>query len=286
VTVCLTKLSRCTVAIAIALGSWSATAFAQATPQAPRFDHQGHTAKVKSELDCNNCHKLSPKNGWAQNLPVGKAGEVHSACSAAGCHQAQYQDFSKGRNSAFCFTCHTSKLGKALVFPPYRSRSESDFHLAKFSHKDHMREGMKGCELCHSPLKKQKSGSVKEMSTVGHDTCGNAICHGERVPPQLALCTGCHIDRPKELKVAERASSEMTGYRVDKLFSHTDHAKKSKKDQCGTCHVNVAVGAGTRPPLPPMIACESCHNGTDAFAALGTLCKKCHVAPEVHDAAK
>jgi hypothetical protein len=70
---------------------------------------------------------------------------------------------------------------------------------------------------------------------------------------------------------------ELDAYRVRPPFSHPEHKKRSRDDQCMKCHVNVAVGAGVPPPLPPMPACEKCHDGDGAFRALGTTCGRCHV---------
>src|SRR5262245_26665492 len=112
-------------------------------PTPSRFHHEAHAAKVKEkgvpDVACNGCHKLEAKTNWEQALPVGKAGGVHSACSSAGCHQAIYNEFKKHRDSPFCFTCHVEKLGKKLVYPPYRERGVSDFQLSTFAHKEHIR---------------------------------------------------------------------------------------------------------------------------------------------------
>jgi c(7)-type cytochrome triheme protein len=239
----------------------------------PRFAHAVHK-DVKKAPTCNDCHKLSAATGWAQKTPVIKGREPHQPCSMSGCHQDRYIHFSASKDLNFCLQCHIARPEGKLRYPPYRSRGESDFWLAGFDHADHMREGNRGCPLCHDLDKAPAKGASKEMRRVGHDTCGNTICHGERVEPKMAGC-GCHVAKDKT-QVELSASSEWTQFRVKKLFSHRAHAKASKSNECGQCHTNVAVKKGERVLLPPMIACESCHNGKQAFDALGATCTKCH----------
>jgi cytochrome c7-like protein len=248
-----------------------------AVPERPtRYDHASHAAKAKKEIACNACHKLSEKTGWAQKLPVGRAGEVHTPCSDAGCHQSTYLTMKKGRNTSLCFTCHVSKFGKKLIYPPYRERGPSNFFLAKFSHEVHINAQKKGCEACHAAAEAPDPVG-REMKRAGHEACSEASCHGARVKPPMGECTGCHTERKKDDGVMPARSLEPDWYRARPPFSHAAHKAKSKDDQCIKCHANAAVGAGAAPPLPPMPACEKCHDGESAFRALGTTCGRCHV---------
>jgi c(7)-type cytochrome triheme protein len=253
-----------------------ATSASAAEPR--RYDHDAHSAALKkksgAKIACNDCHKLRAEDGWVQKLPVGKAGEVHSPCSNAGCHQDIYSKFRK-RDSAFCFGCHLKKLGKQLHFPPYRERGPSDYYLSTFGHKDHLQTGTKKCAQCHTVLLRAIPGSTKELTRVSHDRCGTANCHGQKIKPLMASCEGCHTEKGT-LAVPKLASSTENIYRTRKLFSHLPHAKKSPKDDCTTCHANIAAERGQQVPLPAMPACETCHNGQPVFSGLGTDCAKCH----------
>src|SRR5262245_22632412 len=204
-----------------------------------RYDHAAHEKAVKEknvkEIACNSCHKLEAKNAWEQRMPVGKAGGVHTPCSNAGCHQDVYARFKKNRDTPFCFTCHLNRLGKELQFPPYRERGAGDFYLSTFGHKEHFRKGNKGCQQCHTLFSRAVEGSSKEMKRVSHDRCGNQICHGESIKPLMDDCSGCHTLKPSD-DIPALSSSNANIYRVRKTFSHTEHAKKSPKDACGTCH--------------------------------------------------
>lgn len=271
-------------ALAIVFALFAATPAHSAEPPR-RYDHAAHAAALQKKsggtLGCNECHKLKAEDGWKQKLPVGKAGEVHSPCSNSGCHQDIYSRFKK-RDSAFCFGCHVKKLGKELHFPPYRERGAGDYYLANFSHEDHLRVGTKNCRQCHTPLLRPIPGSTKELTRVSHDRCGTAGCHGQKVKPLMSSCEGCHSTKGAAA-VPKLASSIDNIYRTRKLFAHLPHAKKSPKDECTTCHNNVGVARGQQVPLPPMIACESCHNGKPVFSGLGTECARCHAgtAPPV-----
>jgi hypothetical protein len=251
------------------------------TSEAARYNHARHATAAKKDIACNNCHKLSEKTGWLQKTPIGKAGEVHTPCSNAGCHQSTYLSLKRSRKADFCFTCHVSKLGKKLIFPPYRERGPSDFYLAKFSHEVHIQAEKENCEACHQV----GLPGLREMKRAGHDACSEAACHGEQIKPLMASCAGCHADRRPQDGVEPASALMLDAYRVRPPFSHIEHKKKSKDDACNKCHANVGVRSGQAPPLPPMAACEKCHDGEAAFRALGTTCQKCHTRSEAVSAA-
>src|SRR2546423_648175 len=56
-------------------------------------------------------------------------------------------------------------------------------------------------------------------------------------------------------------------------FSPPRHQQVSGA-KCMSCHANATTA--DRPERPAMKACESCHDGKQAFDARGTHCGKCH----------
>ena len=246
-----------------------------------RFSHQQHG---KNAENCTSCHRISAATKWLEKgkVATGRGGNEHRPCSNGGCHANQ---FTTRRAGAFCWSCHVGTL-RSVRYPPYRRRGESEFVLQKFSHKAHIRDGNKGCEQCHTPEKKKKTRkkadprTETDMIAVSHQVCGETICHGDKVSPMMSECASCHAVKAEGAKVAPLATSVWSNKRVAVAFGHTEHMKASKEDACGTCHTNTQVGTGEVIPLPMMQTCESCHDGTRAFSALGFDCVKCHVVPD------
>jgi hypothetical protein len=235
-----------------------------------RFDHAVHK---KNPVPCNDCHRLSASSGWLQKIAVGKAGEVHEPCSGGKCHFNKYVRFNKSKDLPFCLECHVDRPQGKLRYPPYRDRGAGDFWLARFDHGVHLAQQGSTCESCHAPRKSPIKG--REIGRSAHEGCASAPCHGEKTPPKMNACEGCHKSREgAEVQIA--ASSAPSHYRVSTSFAHAAHEKSAKSNVCKDCHTNTAVKMGELVPLPPMIACEHCHDGKAAFAALGTACTKCH----------
>jgi hypothetical protein len=130
-----------------------------------------------------------------------------------------------------------------------------EFHV-QFSHAKHVQMN-KDCGGCHGP-----NGGKAES---GHVAC--ARCHSAGTLPDMNFCGGCHKLGPAPPKEEEEASAFRT------TFSHSRHWQVSKTN-CNSCHAN--AGTAERPERPPMKACESCHDGKQAFDARGTHCGKCH----------
>lgn len=224
--------------------------------------------------ECTHCHRT---RGTEQAL---RGRMRHSACN--GCHPIA-QLARGGVAPALCSSCHIT--GRRFRFPPYPRRGEGDFVLARFDHGAHTRGGEAGCAQCHrltaAAKRKVDKSPEPEMADIGHGTCGESICHGERVAPQMGECTACHVPIPAGTEVPPAASAEWDPYRVAWTFSHVGHARKAGAAPCAKCHTNADVqAAGARVPLPPMEACASCHQGQVAFSTVGTRCGWCHLHPE------
>lgn len=272
-------------ALALLVGLGGGEAWAENNK--PRFSHAQHAERTP---DCTGCHRISEASGWQERQLVGtgRGGNEHRPCSNGGCHANQWGSRTA---SAFCWTCHTGTL-RTVRYPPYAVRGESEFYLKPFSHKAHIREGNKGCEQCHTlakkkPLKAPRGAKKDEllwdgrvdMVTVGHQVCGERICHGGEIKPHMSSCAGCHVQRGDQ-EVTPLATASTSSYRVKYAFDHAAHEKGSGDGACATCHINAAVGAGEVVPMPPMVSCEGCHNGSRAFSALGHACRRCHLVPE------
>ncbi len=247
-----------------------------AAQESPRFSHAQHEKSVPA---CTSCHTMSASNRWTAPAPVASGKQGHEPCSSCHEHQNMFRPPfpPKQVRLAFCGTCHASggtDFSRAK-YPPYRSKGSdaaaSDFWLASFDHARHLQlqGGDKGCEGCH----KTDGRSIRPPR---HDGCASSGCHGGPAKPAMSACAGCHVPRAGQAVVA-LASRTWDDYRVKYSFSHAQHAAVSKQDACARCHGNTAVAAGQTVPLPPMIACESCHDGKQAFAALGTRCRSCHL---------
>lgn len=259
---------------AVALG-WGGAGVAEVNAQeasavGARFPHDKHLDKIRS---CTGCHELDKKT-WEQK---GKVARNHAPCNTPVCHGEEW----KKEPGDFCLTCHQKNL--QVKYPPYRARGESDWVLAKFSHKGHIKDqGDKACQSCHAtlkvkaPAKGSDARPVADMGDATHKAC--AKCHDKGQAPAMADCVGCHAERSG--KVEPSASASWDNYRVTYAFRHADHAKASKKNECGSCHKNAQTDAGQAVPLPAMIDCEGCHNGEVAFNARGTECRRCHQIPE------
>jgi hypothetical protein len=235
-----------------------------------RFDHR--QPAEHAQQPCASCHRMSAGSDWSQRGRIG-----HYACSK--CHDIAKMAGSGRNPPPLCYSCHQ---GDGYRFPPHRRRGASDFVLARFGHADHQRDGNRGCTQCHRLTDAARKNPTKdpspEMGVVGHETCGESICHGERVQPTMATCDGCHVRRSGE--VEPLASAKDDPFRVAWAFSHVGHEAKAGEAACGKCHTNAATGPGEVVPMPPMDACAGCHHGQGVFSTTGIQCGWCHVQPE------
>ncbi len=240
----------------------------------PRFDH---LSEKHATVACNDCHDRSKSNGWGH---VRFPKKDHKPCENAGCHAGKLVKFDP-RKPEFCRTCHVAGPGghginiHKAVYPPYRSGEHSQFTLASSGHKTHVEAGK--CEVCHTHDRAESGGP--DMVFTGHRGC--AGCHESKAKPAMATCNGCHVKKAPEEALA---SSTWSDYRVSNLFTHASHAKKTGKNECASCHVNAKVEKGVHTPLPAMADCTSCHDGDQAFDAVGSQCRRCHESAQISEA--
>jgi hypothetical protein len=208
------------------------------------FDHNIHDGVVVSRNveppACVDCHQLDARRAAPQR-------PGHAACFKSGCHVQE-------KSARMCRACHDSEAPKKkarAAYPPYALDPD---HALRFSHERHAEAA---CESCHRMEPKAKRPAP-------HARC--ASCHAE-TEPRMSDCAKCHR------AIAGRAVGPALvpgPYRV--TFEHRTHAK----EPCLTCHAGVAAAKGDDLPPPPMTACEGCHDGQKAFAALGPTCRRCH----------
>lgn len=259
------------------------------------FDHLFHDSRLNvkglESLPCRRCH-----------LPTAK-GDVpapgHGACFAAGCHDEPAAD-AGDEARALCLACHDRRRparGAGFVSAGSASRD----YGVRFPHDRH---GEASCERCHAVPSSDaapapvgaRAGKAPRTQAAPGKTRGPAP-PAPRAPH--ARCLDCHGPTEKSssfpLATCERCHDALGGrfeapalspgvYSVGGRFNHTTHlarpagpAKPSGAGRCGPCHDNL-LGTSTRQiPSPPMTACESCHDGQTAFAALEPTCTRCHV---------
>lgn len=258
------KRTACTLLLMVA--SWAGTAAAE--PK--RFDH---FQEKHAEVACNDCHRRGEKQKWRHvTFP-----KKHKPCENSGCHAGKVLSFDP-RKPGFCRTCHLPGRGgrginsRRLVYPPYRKGEERQLALASSDHAKHQEAGK--CSDCHERDEAHSGGP--DVVLVGHEGC--AACHGKETKPAMDQCGGCHVKKDQTVMFA---SSEWSNYRVANVFSHEKHEEKTGKNECTACHVNTKVKKGTQVPLPAMKDCLSCHDGDQAFDALGSQCRRCHESPQI-----
>jgi hypothetical protein len=225
-----------------------------------------------AEVECNSCHLRSKANEW-EHVRFPK--KNHKPCESSGCHPGQLVKFDP-RKPKYCRTCHVAGPGgrginiHKVVYPPYRKGEETQWGLASSNHAAHIETGK--CETCHVANAKDRT---PDMIFTGHSGC--ATCHGEKEKPLMSDCKSCHLKKAADTALA---SGVATPYRVTKRFTHAGHAEKSKKDECSVCHANAKVPKGKIAPLPSMADCTTCHDGDQAFDAVGSTCRRCHESNE------
>lgn len=113
-----------------------------------------------------------------------------------------------------------------------------------FSHAPH--QGMAECLDCHVGIDKSTSLAQRHI-------------------PAIAKCQECHEDK---------GPSERAAVDLHLVFGHAAHLPRVKGD-CTVCHKVLPEMGQTVSTVPPMSACNSCHNHARDFA--NARCTGCHV---------
>lgn len=195
---------------------------------------------------CTSCHAV------AANGRVASVG--HRACS--GCHAA---DFGLAAPT-ICGACHTAtEPWRALIadqLPPDRSEFGTTLEHVKHSGE---------CVTCHA-----LATASRQLRTLrGHDGCAAASCHGKAVAPAMTDCETCHKLGLEHAR--ERARGEAL-WSVRRRFVHGPH----RATACTACHSDVTAPTVLSLATPTKQTCIGCHDGSTAFKATGTGCRRCH----------
>jgi len=239
-----------------------------AAPKDRRFSHKRHAITVR--VSCDRCHKATREGSWALQ---GK--QEHARCFSCHKYSASCSTLAK-RDGMVCLSCHTTFKKRCTPAqytppPPYLHEFSS-----RYSHRKHMRSSEKtgqACEQCHGAFGQRASQQGKLL---GHSLC--SACHARGVLPHIQNgCATCHVEGPTRALVVK----QRTAYSVAATFNHKRHAQNARVGTqgatCLTCHGNIKEAkADTLVPMPTMAGCLSCHNGKQAFNALGTTCTQCH----------
>ena len=194
-------------------------------------------------LDCAACH-------------AGGKHLVREISGCAECHQPPHPG-----TTAACDTCHAVTGWRTVAF-----RHAQDPGTLGGKHRDAT------CLGCHPGFR------------FAHTTRECESCHRSEAPHEsVGVCSTCHSALAwSTVTLAHDATlPPPTRYAVAATFDHVAHGRtaiaRGSGATCAPCH------AGSDPAhlraRPTMQACESCHDGTRAFAALGTKCGRCHREP-------
>lgn len=251
---------------------------------ASTFDHAAHLEREASAAQtarCASCHALG-----RENVPDTRYG--HADCNRCHSIDALGSGLRSGgsKGAAVCAVCHLDVRRNELGRPPRlktrrpRSGPRSEFSRAGFDHAKHApKTACAGCHEMERRPAKVDPTPAPEMRLAGHRACGNAICHGGQVSPNIGTdCEKCHA-----LPDDAAAADKWDPYRVSYAFSHHTHPREGSLD-CAECHDNVATPAGRPVPAPTKAACARCHNGQPVPGVTGTRCQYCHLHPGAGDA--
>lgn len=251
------------------------------------YDHVIHDGYVEVKgIDapgCEHCHALDRRQ---QPVQPG-----HAACFGSSCHVMPRGGVAPAP-ATLCLACHdTARPGKGAR-AHWAGEASRDFGLT-FPHDRHgppsHAAGRAGCLDCHvAPSAKAAPAPAKKKPALppgAHDRCVG--CHGAAAPAPpapsapapfaMVECARCHRSIAGRFVAPAQLDSP---YGVGAGFSHDAHLARQAgppATRCLACHAQVEATAGAQIPAPSMATCESCHDGKQAFAALGNRCRNCHV---------
>lgn len=304
---CLRLAVPLAVTIAIAVAPTRAFAQAATDHDKTRFPLTGRHQRVA----CESCHPPSAASRQWTGVPRdcrgchgdrrNHRGELGNKCER--CHdttgwssirytRAQHRFTLEGTHDRPCASCHRG--GARLISLQAGCR---DCHLQPHTGTSaacttcHNRDSWKQVSFRHAQDPSALGGKHRTATCAGcHPSFQFAgkssrcdSCHLPDLPHEnIGACDGCHSSLGwRKLTLAPAAAGPRGRYAVNRAFDHLAHRKKvtarGGRTTCAPCHT---AFKGPRPRgRPTMESCESCHDGTTAFAALGTRCSRCHPTP-------
>jgi hypothetical protein len=266
-------------------------------------DRRSHKGSLG--VQCERCHDVS---GWKSvsypaakhrfplvgnhNVPCAschiKGAHLTAKVTCADCHEQKH----RGTRSP-CETCHNVDTWKRVSYtkhtydpellpgkhrtatclqchPKFKfSNSSKSVPCESCHEKDRRHEDLGTCRSCHSPL---------TWSEVKPNQKAASMQQGGAEPRRPLLTPGSPDTPGPTTSVSPAQPTDL--FRVRSKFDHISHARlvkaKGRKANCTPCHGGTGAQFQAR---PQMRMCESCHDGDQAFDALGTQCSRCHAAP-------
>ncbi len=243
--------------------------------------HNKENPKTPQLKDCSVCHAVD-----AVLITIPDFGTLtfkHSKhlgmFTCTDCHDALFKtdksnphvSMSQMLQGKSCGSCHDGTSAFSVKGDCVKCHQVGEISLAGgslFSHNAHL-EMSYACSECHNkifvPGPNRVSHTMLDMES--GKSCG--ACHnGKTAFSAKGDCQKCH-----------KNVMEIRFKAFDARFSHSDHLKMFK---CDECHSSIFIG-GSRSIRYTMLqmeqgkSCGACHDGKTAFAVTGN-CDKCHPA--------
>lgn len=272
---------------AIAIGHMAMPADAQKSKPAPledrRFDHAAHEKAVKAAgktVQCAGvCHEVNKAGKFLKTRR-----NEHKRCDQ--CHKI-FRSCSPAtrKDGQVCLVCHQNFKARCFDGPRPDFENLKPTYVATYSHKQHIQPGGSSgrqCEFCHGKF--GDGQPAKGAFGGGHQMC--SACHERGAEPLMADCDRCHVQTTSTAgKHPVARPRPASPYATTGAFDHQKHARETRVGtrgrECLTCHANIDKAADNYTiPMPTMQGCyKDCHNGKDAFSAVGATCTRCHRRP-------
>ena len=251
----LTLLIVCASPVALFAAETKDVKFALKNGPPVVFSHGVHLQKYNN--NCRVCHNaiynLSQKRRYTM-------AEMERTKSCGACHTG-VKAFSVSDEKS-CVKCHKGT--------PTSIRYNVKQGQAAFSHAAHLDRFDGKCKTCHNRTV-IPGGRVSMAQMEKGKSCG--ACHNDKKAFTVAgNCGNCHkgMKPPREISFKSKGVTNAT-------FSHDFHLQAY---QCKSCHTKLfpyqaGVKRATIAEMDKGKSCGACHNGKEAFAAMGD-CNKCH----------
>jgi c(7)-type cytochrome triheme protein len=220
------------------------------------FSHEIHLKKYNN--NCKVCHNAIFNLKDRQHYTMA---DMEKTKSCGACHTG-VKAFSVA-DSKFCVNCHKDKPRDI----EYKIKNGGE---VTFSHNKHLAKVNNDCHVCHPKIITGRDGRVTMAQMQDGKTCG--ACHnGKKAFTVVGNCNTCH----KGLKTRE-ITFKVKGV-GDATFSHDFHTSRYGCKECHTRLFDYKAGAKhySMKEMGNGKSCGACHNGKQAFAAIGD-CNKCH----------
>ncbi|MDQ3365699.1 MAG: hypothetical protein M3680_09765 [Myxococcota bacterium] len=236
-----------------------------------KFDHDRHAsaaARGGKDAACTDCHRYDAQGAMKKGKEHGRCASCHTQIDTTTSCNVLKAPGPKGI-ARVCEVCHVAKRRECLpddLPPPPKAAS----FAARFTHGRHLALGTsieKDCVQCH---RAQAAGDPPKVAS--HTLCSG--CHNPNgAKPVMADCRSCHVVNSGP---TARQTQAADPYRLAG-FDHRAHHASSRQASCLGCHDRMAGAGEAALPRPSMLGCQNrCHDGKQAFSAVGTTCTQCH----------